>query len=279
MVSQRQWLFGFPIETVETFFSEAFSFFLLLDSKLNAKCNSCWHNEVIKSFFLYFFEVLALCKELGLDEDESLAPVPKRRKANSRGIALEEKISSAFQHSGSGTCTSKNVTNQQGAETQVCFNAKASEDKKSRKTLPQLDETTACPQRTELKSLDENRTRKDATEKLNSSALPKQEYLSTNSSRSSLEDALEDGREVTLRSNCDHFMDRKPTLHRPGSSDNLSSLAERRSQGSVGEDLPGNRTDFNVPPSPGHIQPLPDKLSQIHHLLQKGEPLPKVLKF
>ena len=226
---------------------------------------------------MYFFEVLALCKELGLDEDESLAPVPKRRKANSRGIALEEKISSAFQHSGSGTCTSKNVTNQQGAETQVCFNAKASEDKKSRQTLPELDKSTACPQRTELKSLDKYRTCENATEQLNSSALPKQEYLSTNSSRSSLEGALEDGREVTLKNNCDHFMDRKPTLHR--SADNLSSLAEKRSQGSVGEDLPGNRTNFNVPPSPGHIQPLPDKLSQIHHLLQKGEPLPKVLKF
>lgn len=169
---------------------------------------------------------MALCKELGLDEDESLAPVPKRRKANSRGIALEEKISSA-----------------------------------------------------EPKSLDENRRCKDATEKLNSSTLPKQEYLSTKSSRSSLEDTLGDGRDVTFKNNCGHFMDRKPTLHRPGSSDNLSSLAEKRSQGSVGEDLPGNRTDFNVPPSPGHIQPLPDKLSQIHHLLQKGEPLPKVLKF
>jgi len=224
-------------------------------------------------------KVLALCKELGLDEDESLAPIPKRRKANSRGIALEEKISSALQHSEPEMSTSKNVTNQQGAEMQVCFNAKASEDKKSRQTLPQLDKSAACPHRTELKSLDENRRCKDASEKLNSSALPKQECLSTNSSRNSLEGALEDGKDVTLKNNCDHFMDRKMTLRRPGSSDNLSSLAEKRSQGSVGEDLPGNRIDFNVPPSPGHIQPLPDKLSQIHHLLQKGEPLPKVLKF
>lgn len=227
--------------------------------------------KLLSVFFFYFFEVLALCKELGIDEDNSLAPVPKRRKANSRGIALEEKISSALQHSEPGMSTSKNVTNQQGAETQVCFNAKASEDKKSKQTLPELDKSTACPQRTELKSLDENRTCKNATDQLNSSALPKQEYLSTNS--------LKDGRDVTLKNSRDHFMGRKPTLHRLGSSDNLSSLAEKRSQGSVGEDIPGNRTDFNVPPSPGHIQPLPDKLSQIHHLLQKGEPLPKVLKF
>ena len=58
-------------------------------------------------------------------------------------------------------------------------------------------------------------------------------------------------------------------------------MEERSSQGvSVGgEGLTGNRTDFNVPPSPGHMEPQPDKLSRIHHLLQSGEPLPKVLKF
>ena len=224
---------------------------------------------------------MALCKELGLDEDDSLAPVPKRRKAKSSGIALEEKVSTALQNLEHGTSTSNNVTDQQGAKTQVFVSVKASEDKKSGQTLLQLDESTECPYncRTEPKYLDENRTCKDATEQSNSSTLPKQEYLSKNSSANSLESELEYRRDATLENDCDHFMDGKTTLHRPGSTERLSNLEERSSQGSIGGELPGNRTDFNVPPSPGHIEPPPDKLSQIHHLLQKGEPLPKGLKF
>ena len=219
---------------------------------------------------------MALCKELGLDEDDSLAPVPKRRKAKTPGIALEEKISNASQHSGPGLFASKNVTNQQGQQ-QVFFNAKISEDRESRQTPLQLDKTTACPSRTGLKSIGENRTCKDACEQPNSSSLPRQDYLTTNSSS-----ALEEGRNATLDNNCDHFMDGKTKfIDRTGLSERLSSLQERSSQGGSveGDGLAGNRTDFNVPPSPGHIEPQPDKLSRIHHLLQSGEPLPKVLKF
>lgn len=219
---------------------------------------------------------MALCKELGLDEDDSLAPVPKRRKAKTPGIALEEKISSASPHLRPGTSASKNVTNRQGPKMQVFFNAKISEDRESRQTPLQLDKTTACPSRTGLKSIGENRTCKDACEQPNSSSLPRQDYLTTNSSS-----ALEEGRDATLENNCDHFMDGKMKLHRTGSSQRLSSLEEKSSLGGSvqGDGLAGNRTDFNVPPSPGHIEPQPDKLSRIHHLLQSGEPLPKVLKF
>lgn len=222
-------------------------------------------------------KVLALCKELGLDEDDSLAPVPKRRKAKTPGISLEEKISSASQSSGPGTFAFKNVTNQQlGRKTEVFFDAKTSEDRESRQTPLQLDETTACPPRTELKSIVENRTCKDAGEQSNSTSLPKQDYLTRNSSS-----ALEEGRDATLENSCAHFMDGKTKLHRTGSSERLYSLEERSSQGGSlgGKGLVGNGTDFSVPPSPGHIEPQPDKLSRIHHLLQSGEPLPKVLKF
>ena len=223
---------------------------------------------------VYFsiFSVLALCKELGLDDDDSLAPVRKRRKAKTPGIALEEKISSALQHSGPGTSA---PNNQQGPKTQVFCKAKTSEDTESRQTPLQLDKTTACPSRTELEYMGENRTCKDASAQCNRSALPKQEYLTVNSSS-----ALEDARDATLEKNCDHFVDGKTKLNRPGSSERLPSLEERTSQGgSVGGEITGNKTDFNVPPSPGHIEPLPGKLSRIHHLLQRGEPLPKVLKF
>ena len=215
---------------------------------------------------------MALCKELGLDEDDSLAPVPKRRKAKTPGIALEEKISSALQQSGAGTFASKNVTNQQGKQL-VFFNAKTSEDRETREVPLQLVKTTACLPRTGLKSIGEDRT----SEQSYSSPLPKQDYLTTNSSS-----ALEEGRNATLDNNCNHFMDGKTKfIDRTGLSERLSSLQERSSQGGSveGDGLAGNRTDFNVPPSPGHIEPQPDKLSRIHHLLQSGEPLPKVLKF
>ena len=215
---------------------------------------------------------MALCKELGLDEDDSLAPVPKRRKAKTPGIALEEKISGASQHSGPGTFASKNVTNQQGKQL-VFFNAKTSEDRETREVPLQLVKTTACLPRTGLKSIGEDRT----SEQSYSSPLPKQDYLTTNSSS-----ALEEGRNATLDNNCNHFMDGKTKfIDRTGLSERLSSLQERSSQGGSveGDGLAGNRTDFNVPPSPGHIEPQPDKLSRIHHLLQSGEPLPKVLKF
>lgn len=214
---------------------------------------------------------MALCKELGLDEEDSLAPVPKRRKAKTPGIALAEKISSTLQYSRAGTSASKNVTNQQGPKTQLFFKAKTSEYRESRQTPLQLGKTTACPSRTELKHMGENRTCKDACEQSDSSTLPKQEYLTMDSFS-----ALDDRRDTTLEKNCDHFLDGKTKLHRPGTFERLSSLEERTSQeGSVGEELTGNRTDFNVSPSPGHIEPLPDKLSRIHRLLQSGEPLSK----
>ena len=272
---------------------------------------------------------MALCKELGLDEDDSLAPVPKRRKANIPDIALEEKISSASQQTGPGTSASKNATNQLGPKSQLFFMAETSEDRESSQTPSHLDKTTACSSRTGLKPIGEDRTCKDASGQSNSSSLPKQDYLTTNSYS-----ALEEGRDATLENNCEHFMDGKTKIHRTGSSERLSSLEERSSQGGSvggeglagnrtdfnvppspghiepqpdklsrihptgssqrlssmeerssqgvsvgGEGLTGNRTDFNVPPSPGHMEPQPDKLSRIHHLLQSGEPLPKVLKF
>ena len=218
---------------------------------------------------------MALCKELGLDEDDSLAPVPKRRKANIPGTALEEKISSASQQTGPCTSASKNATNQQGPKSQLFFKAETSEDRESSQTPSHLDKTTACPSRTGLKFVGEDRTCKDASGQSNSSSLPKQDYLTTNSSS-----ALDKERDATRENNCDHFMDGKTKVHHTGSSERLSSMEERSSQReSVGGEGLAIRTDFNVPPSPGHIEPQPDKLSRIHHLLQSGESLPKVLKF
>lgn len=250
-----------------------YSYFPLLDSKSNAKNSLCWYNAIT---YFFYFSVLALCKELGLDEDDSLAPVPKRRKAKTPGIGLEEKISNASQQSGAGIFASKNVTNQQGQQ-QVFFNAKTREDRESRQTPLQLVKTTACLPRTEVKSISEDKTWKDASEQSYSSPLPNQGYITRKSSS-----ALEERRETTLENNCDHFMDGKTKfIDHTGLSERLSSLQERSSQGGSveGDGLAGNRTDFNVPPSPGHIEPQPDKLSRIHHLLQSGEPLPKVLKF
>ncbi|KAL9960563.1 hypothetical protein ACROYT_G034038 [Oculina patagonica] len=75
-------------------------------------------------------KVRAKCKELGLDDDEGLAPVPKRRRAKSTGIVKEEKISAAL-HNPEGISSSNDVTNQQETKTQEFCSSTTSEDRQS----------------------------------------------------------------------------------------------------------------------------------------------------
>lgn len=135
-----------------------------------------------------------------------------------------------------------------------------------------------------MRSVDENRADyKITVEQLSSRSLYESDckHLHENSSSNSSENATEDSSDGLPKNNHDHFMNRNTTSSCcPVSSEQLSSLDEKRSQGPVGGIL-GRKIDFDVPPSPGHVEPLPDKLSMIHHLLQSGEPLSitKMLKF
>ena len=233
----------------------------------------------ITVFFSPVFVVRAKCKELGLDDDESLAPVPKRRRAKGTGIVEEEKISTAL-HSSEGIPTSTIVTNQHETMTQEFRSPTTSGDRQSRESLRQFDKTRRSPSKTELKPLDEDKTDcKVASEQPSRSALSDREYIRANSLSKNLESRLEDYSDGLPENNCDSFLYRKATLSCRVSSERLSSLEEeKRSQGPVGGELPKNKTDFDVPPSPGHVEPLPHKLSRIHHLLQNGEQ-PSITKY
>lgn len=122
--------------------------------------------------------------------------------------------------------------------------------------------------------MDEDRTDcKVASEQPGCSALSERICVKANSLSKSLECTLEDYSKGLPENNCGNFIDRKTASSCLVSSERLSSLEERSSQGPLGGELSENKTDFDVPPSPGHVEPLPDKLSRIHHLLQNGEPL------
>lgn len=68
------------------------------------------------------------------------------------------------------------------------------------------------------------------------------------------------------------FID-KNTAEKCFSSSERLGLEGHFNQGGMGGGLFGNNVDFDVPPSPGHVEPRPDKLSLIHQLMQNGEPL------
>ena len=54
------------------------------------------HNHNHTNILSFQFTVLEQCKELGIDEDENIAPVRKRRKAKATSVILEEKASTAL---------------------------------------------------------------------------------------------------------------------------------------------------------------------------------------
>lgn len=232
-------------------------------------------------FFCLIFLVLAKCKELGLDEDESLAPVPKRRRARNTGVVMEEKKFTGLQHS--EQTSSNDVINQQRAKTEAFCTAIASEERISGEKVLQFDRKTRSPCKTELESLNEGKTDYIvASRQLTCSAMTERKrHLNANSLGNSLEGTFEGYSKGFSENNCDNFTDRKTTSSCSVSSERILSMDEKSSQGSVGGEVSENKTHFDVPPSPGNVEPLPDNLSRMHRLLQNGEPLSitKMLKF
>lgn len=248
---------------------------MLLLRRLNTPPSFQHEINLYNNSYVYLcpiYLVLAKCKELGLDEDESLAPVPKRRRARNADVVMEEKKSTGLQHS-EGT-SSNDVINQQQEKTEAFCTATASEDRPSGETVLQFKKNVRSPWKTELESLNEGR--KDY---INASRQPtcRRKHLNANSTGNSLEGTLEGYSNGFSENNCDNITDRKTTSSCSVSSERILSMEEKRSQGSYGEEV----SHFDVPPSPGHVEPLPDNLSRMHRLLQNGEPLSltKMLKF
>ena len=63
------------------------------------------HNHNNTNIPSFQFTVLEQCKELGIDEDENIAPVRKRRKAKATSVILEEKASTALRQTTESVCS------------------------------------------------------------------------------------------------------------------------------------------------------------------------------
>lgn len=265
--------------------------------------------------------VLAQCKELGLIDDENLTPPPKRRRSRRQGIALEEKTTVPQDTQGSssrkviisvsqeiqgnslgGINTIQKQSNEKSfgevttvspqthgelskdVDRSVSQHAHTNgyeiitegkpmicpkvEDVQDRPT--EFYENSCCPPKTEKKTGDENPAECKVSEILSNTVVLER----TSHGQKSL-----DG----IASNkIDHnrTSDTGMTSSIPVSVVELSGSDENYDQGPVGGE-PRSKTDFDIPPSPGHVKPLPDKLSAIHKLLGNGEStsITNILKF
>ena len=63
------------------------------------------HNHNHTNILSFQFTVLEQCKELGIDEDENIAPVRKRRKAKATNVILEEKASTPLRQATESVCS------------------------------------------------------------------------------------------------------------------------------------------------------------------------------
>lgn len=218
-----------------------------------------------------------MCKELGLDKDESLTPPPKRRKARRQGLALEEKTSVSQHPQGTSSC--KDNTYQEESKTQENPSDPTREGNQER--LPNFDEIKRCPSANKLKSVDEYEIDYKVSEESSCCSLLEHKYHDQKSFSDSVDSTVTNQGNNKCKTDCSYVTYTKTTSSCPASFEKLSGSEEKYSQGLVGRDLPGSKADFDVPPSPGHVKPLPGKLSEIHKLLQNGEPISitKVLKF
>jgi len=328
-------------------------------------------------------KVLAQCKELGIAEEENLAPVPKRRKSKASSIVLEEKPSTELQepadistpkqleqpqgyiphmgcheipigelHDGaSNRCNSdsaaredsgekdsqleKSTTSTSGAqeahntslagrlETPVSLlrddrSKDPQEDftavKGREEERHQSHRTTASTPRGEVRALDEN----NVVSKVTNGQLNKTLQSKAKCSQNSIEGVMEEQGNDFPEKSGDYFTDRntcqskaidtvtectweneegmskqrstpltesnfglKTTATKCFASAERSSASEKFYPGGMGGELLGNKLDFDVPPSPGHVEPCQEKMSQIYQKIQNGGQLSitELLKF
>ena len=252
---------------------------------------------------LFFNTVLAQCKELGIEEEVSLAPLPKRRRAKISDAVLGEKKAKSTALStcnGQADLKCKPVTQLpdfcgRKSNNALPFNSrhtvpvlkdevrKRCEDREER----QFDKTTPATSGEEVRAVGENKVlAKDINGQLNDTVRSKTIKLD----RDCFEND-KDGEKPVGRDARDGFSDKtiayskfkdEDTSCSRGDSGRISSHFVDKakcatgmslglgSEGWVGGELP-NGIDFNVPPSPGHVEPRPENLSFMHQSMENGE--------
>ena len=265
--------------------------------------------------------VLAQCKELGLIDDENLTPPPKRRRSRRQGTALEEKTSvpqdtqgsssrkviiSVSQEIQGNSLVGVNTTIQQQSNeksfgevvTTVSPQTHGESSKDIDRSVTQHAHTNGyefitegkpmiCPKVEDVQDRPtefyENSCCLPKTEKKAEDEKPAECKVSEVLSNTVVLERTSHGQKSLDASNkIDHNLtaDTRTTSSIPVSVVELSGSDENYDQGPVGGE-PRSKADFDIPPSPGHVKPLPDKLSAIHKLLGNGESMSitNILKF
>ena len=277
-----------------------------------------------------FYVVLAQCKELGIEEEKNLAPVPKRRKAKfssvmdeKRAINLQQttktttsdsqtKLNKPVEHR-SDFCQGSTSHNVSSFMSNRMISLPAIQDEpnnrfEDREEKGSLIDQTASTSTTEMRAVNKSKQfYKDTIGELNGTDRSKCNGLGRKSFQISKEGEMEVQRDLVPENSEGDFVDTNITQSNDvdtkcswglvetftkehssllisektkgtkcvASAENFSGLEQSLNPGGVIGELRGNKLDFNVPPSPGHAEPHPDKLSSLHQLIQSGKPIHK----
>ena len=302
------------------------------------------------------FTVLAQCKELGIDEDENIAPVRKRRKATATNVILEEKASTPLRQATESVCSidctdlpcvcssidsSKardgvtarspiflDTTTGYLESSNTCdsvplpllrdnSNERCDNDGDSQKQRTQLDKAALNKCRTVMREDDQgNIIQVMIREEWKFAAQSKAKAPDSECFRNEVERAMEGKNGCFSENNDDNSTDlnaSKPRaeLRKKSNTDSVDKIPKQTISflqdsfiidkntatkefvppgecsekpyihGGIGGELNGSLIDFDVPPSPGHVPPHPDRLFSIHKSIHNDEAqsVTKSLKF
>lgn len=330
------------------------------------------HNHNHTNILSFQFTVLEQCKELGIDEDENIAPVRKRRKAKAANVILEEKASTQLRQTTESVCSrdctelpgvcssmpvksTNNLATMKGAQidsskvrdgvterspifrdttrgylesSNTCDSVplpllldnskeRRDNDGDSQEQRTQLDEAALNKSKTVMTEDDQVNISQDITsEEWKFAAQSKAKAPDSESFRNEVERAME-GRNGGLSENNDdnsndlNASQPRTELCRKSNPDSVDEIPKQTISvlpnsfiidkntaakefvppgagsekpyihGGIGGELNGSLNDFDVPPSPGHVPPRPDRLFSIHKSIHNDEAqsITKSLKF
>ena len=326
------------------------------------------HNHNHTNILSFQFTVLQQCKELGIDEDENIAPVRKRRKAKATNVILEEKASTQLRQTTESICSrdctelpgvcssmpvksTNNLATMKGAQidsskvrdgvterspifrdttrgylesSNTCDSVplpllrdnskeRRDNDGDSQEQRTQLDEAALNNSKTVMTEDDQVNISQDITsEEWKFAAQSKAKAPDSESFRNEVERAMEGRNGGLSENNDDNSNDlnasqprtelcRKSVDEIPKQTISVlpnSFIIDKNTaakefvppgagsekpyiHGGIGGELNGSLNDFDVPPSPGHVPPRPDRLFSIHKSIHNDEAqsITKSLKF
>lgn len=196
-------------------------------------------------------KVLAQCKELGIEEEQCIAPVPKRRRGKTLNPVLDEITANALQQ-------------RTEASTSYCHGVYRTR-KGEVESGVQIGERSLkrnCKTEARTEDLYKNRIEGGTSESCEG-ALKEyswDNFFDEESVLSKTNDSSDDTK--------NNFPEQTTETKRPSPP---WTVSESQSEEGVAGEWFRSKSNFNVPPSPGHIKPRPEKVSIIHRMIQHGQ--------